>query len=134
VLTGAELDRVFLRARFSAPEPSDALMARVMQAGIALMPAPSGASPENVAPAGVAGPGPFARLWSSLSAGFGGSGVVASLGAVAGIALFLGYSDPDGFSDGFWTSSGTEAGGMTLAEADDGLELEPVAIYFLAGG
>ncbi|MCL4065780.1 hypothetical protein M3484_04270 [Pseudomonas sp. GX19020] len=129
-LTGAELDRVFLLARATAPEPSGALMAHVLQAGLAAMPAPSGAPSRVLRPAGAGFLAGIARLWSSFSAGFGGSGVVASLGAVAALALFLGYSDPAGLGDGFLTA----AGAMTVTEGDDGPELEPVAIYFLAGG
>ncbi|MBJ2150572.1 hypothetical protein [Paracoccus sp. IB05] len=129
-LTGAELDRVFLLARATAPEPPGALMAHVLQAGLAAMPAPSGAPLRGAHPAAAGLLAGIGRIWSSFSAGFGGSAVVASLGAVAALALFLGYSDPAGLSDGFWTGAGAATGG----EGDDGPELEPVAIYFLAGG
>ncbi|NPD15691.1 hypothetical protein HOY34_10805 [Xinfangfangia sp. D13-10-4-6] len=66
----------------------------------------------------------LSRLWAALSAGFGGAGVVASLGAVMMAALFLGYTDPAGLGDNF----------LPASAAEDGLEIEPVAIYFLAGG
>lgn len=131
-LNSQELDRLFIRARATAPEPSEALSAKVMQDALALMPAAKTAPPTPVA-ARAAAPvhghlqalstGWERRFWASLSAGFGGGGAVASLGAVAVIALFLGYSAPAGFAED-----------LIPAATDAGIEIEPVAIYFLAGG
>lgn len=106
-----DLDRLFARARADAPEPSPALVARVLADAEALR-------RRRTAPR-FAG---LRALWLSLSAGFGGGGVLASLGAVAAVAVFLGYSDPAGLGEDFLTTT------------DAGLEIVPVAEYFLSGG
>ncbi|WP_112312302.1 hypothetical protein [Pseudogemmobacter bohemicus] len=133
-LTGPDLDRVFIRARAGAPDPSDALMERVMRDALAAMPA--ALAPVASQPA-MGMRRSLRQLWSSFSAGFGGSGVVASLGAVTAIALFLGYTAPAGIAGGILAEALMPLAGMAdtpAGDGDDGIEIEPVAIYFLAGG
>lgn len=134
-LSMTELDRVFAGAR-AQPEiasgvpPGDAsgagyeaLFARVMADAQAAMSQGQGAAPAFVPAPRPRGLARLAGLWSGLSAGFGGGGVVASLGAVALAALFLGYSTSQGLGEA-----------LLPPPADAGPEIEPVAIYFLAGG
>ncbi|VDC31188.1 dihydroorotate dehydrogenase [Pseudogemmobacter humi] len=124
-----DLDRLFARARADASEPSAALVSRVLADADAVL----AGRRVPVQPRRRPGAG-LRALWLSLSAGFGGGGVLASLGAVAAIAVFLGYSDPAGLG----TTLGAGLGGDFLitmdATSDAGLEIVPVAEYFLSGG
>ena len=114
-MSETELDRLLARARANPPQPSDALMARVLADALAAQP---------VAPApAVPLPAPPRRgFWRALTAGFGGSAVLAGLGGVAMMGLFFGYADPAGLAD------------RLLITTDSGLELVPVAELFLSEG
>lgn len=112
-----DLDGLLAEASLRPAAPSDALMARILADGLALQPKP--------APAGAVRPGtvaPRRGLWARLAEGFGGGGVMAGLGAVAVLGLYVGYTDPGGLS------------ALLMQSSDAGLEMVPAAEMFLTGG
>ncbi|MGA0540924.1 dihydroorotate dehydrogenase [Neotabrizicola sp. VNH66] len=115
-MTEQDLDRLFAAARTSPPPPSEDFMARVLADALE-------AQPRALAP-GVAVPvrPPRRRFWAVLSAGFGGTGVLAGLASVAVLGLFFGYADPTGLTDSLLSGSSSD------------LEMVPVASLFLTEG
>lgn len=96
-----DLDDLFATARQHRPQPSDALMNRVLADALALQPRP--AAP----PA----PAPRPGLLGRLAAAFGGGPVLAGLCTAAVAGLMLGYFSPSTYD--------YLASGLTDAEAID---------------
>lgn len=113
---GAEsrLDSLLALARTQPPDPSAALMARVLAEALALQPQPQPAVPRRAAAL------PRRSPWAALAEAFGGRGVLAGLGAAAVLGLGLGYADPGGLAEQFLS--------------DGGLEMVPAAELILTGG
>ncbi|TCP21411.1 dihydroorotate dehydrogenase [Rhodovulum adriaticum] len=94
-MTDAELDSLFEAARVSAPDPSAALLARIMddamaQAGARAVPDP--------APAPQRRPGGSVRrrLLACVLAGLGGWPSMAGLATAGVVGIWIGYADPVG--------------------------------------
>lgn len=81
-----ELDRLLAAAARTAPEPSDALMQRVLADALALQPQPAALRP---APA-PARANRLSRFFRSL----GGGPALAGLGTAAAFGIVLGYLSP----------------------------------------
>lgn len=124
------LDALLAEARARPPQPSDALMTRVLAEALALQPQPrpemrAGLRPESrpeSRPEPRRAGTPRRRLFATLAEAFGGRGVLAGLGAVAVLGLYLGYADPAGLTD------------RLVFLSDPGLEMTPAAELFLTGG
>lgn len=133
----SDLDRLFAEARGAQVSVSDALMARVMADAQAHL--PMGAMPMIDVP--IVAPSTskisaFRNFWQVLRAGFGGTGVMASLGVVAAVSIALGYADFEGVSAAVLSDANLDSMFGQFAETDGGeaLELVPVAAYFLNEG
>ncbi|MFE3837118.1 hypothetical protein [Pseudogemmobacter sonorensis] len=120
-LWGARLPRQ-LRGRPVAEVPSPPPGPVPGRAGgpVRPVPVPVSARAPSARPASAGG------VWAMLTAGFGGSGVLAGLGAVALLGVFIGYADPSGVAAQFLDLSGEGLEG--------GLELLPAAEIFLSEG
>lgn len=81
-----ELDRLLSAAARTAPQPSDALMQRVLADALALQPQPAALRPAPVP----ARTNRFSRFFRSL----GGGPALAGLGTAAAFGLVLGYLSP----------------------------------------
>ncbi|MCU0903199.1 MAG: dihydroorotate dehydrogenase [Tabrizicola sp.] len=81
-----DLDRLLADAARAVPEPSEALMNRVLADALALQPA----APRLRRP----DPRPGAGLLSRLAAALGGGPVLAGLGTAAVFGMALGYLSP----------------------------------------
>jgi hypothetical protein len=86
VMQDDELDRLLAAAARTAPEPSDALMQRVLADALALQPQPAALRP---APA-PARTNRLSRFFRSL----GGGPALAGLGTAAAFGIVLGYLSP----------------------------------------
>lgn len=114
-----DLEDLFATARANPLPPSDALMARVLADALEAQPKPAAPLAMRAAMA------PRRGFWSTLAAGFGGSGVLAGLGAAAALGLLVGYVNPAGL------------GGLAdsvLSTSSGALELVPAADIFLTEG
>ena len=122
-----DLDRLFALGRSADRDPSADLMARILQDAAEYQPRAA----QAFTPRPAAAPSLLLRLWRGLTAGIAGGPVLASLGALAIAAVFLGYSATAGMSEGLLaeTLMGLEAAGSTT-----GYEIFPVAEYFLSEG
>jgi hypothetical protein len=89
-----DLDILFAAARAERPEPSEALMARVLADALANQPAPVRAAPAPVIAPAAPQRGPLAAL-ADL---FGGFGALAGMGAAAVAGVFIGFVQPDGLT------------------------------------
>lgn len=120
-MDGKELDRLLARMRALPPEPSAALMERVLADALAGLPRADPAVTPPAPPQAM----PARRGWlRALVAGaFGGAGVVpAGLAAAAMLGLFLGYADPGEVTERLFSTAGSE------------LELLPAAAIFISEG
>lgn len=86
------VDDLFALARQRPAAPSEALLARVLEDGLALQPPPRAlaAPPPAAAPRG---------LWGALADLFGGVAPLAGIGTAAAAGLVLGFVQPQGLSD-----------------------------------
>ena len=126
VMTEQDLDLLLAEARRDNAAISPGFMARLLEDALAAQPAPApiqpaGFQPAQILPSMRAAPR-WRSLWTALSAGFGGGGVVAGLCGAAVLGLWVGYADPGGLTETFTTTS------------EAGLEIAPAAEYFLTGG
>jgi len=80
-----ELDDLFATAREKSPEPSVALLARVLDDARAHQPAPM------ILPRAMPQAAPF---WARMVAGFGGGKALAGLGTAALAGFWLGLAEP----------------------------------------
>lgn len=99
-----DLDDLFAAARADRPQPSDALMQRVLDDALALQPRPEPLAPPRA-------PAPRPGLFARLSQAFGGGPALAGVFSAAVAGLVLGYLDPMTYD--YLT------GGLTGAEAVD---------------
>lgn len=119
-MTEQELDRLFAAARANPLPASEGFMTRALADALEAQPRP--------APAGAPAPVRAHRrgFWARLTAGFGGTGVLAGLASVAVMGLFFGYADPTGLTDSLLSGQGAGSG--------SDLEMVPVAALFLTEG
>jgi len=85
------MDDLFALARQRPAEPSEALMRRVLEDGLALQPPPR----PLIAPTPPASRG----LWRALADLFGGVAPLAGIGTAAAAGLVLGFVQPQSLSD-----------------------------------
>lgn len=109
-----DLDELFIQMRTNAPQPSDALMARIM------------ADAMDAQPRRTMRATPPARMgfWATLSAVFGGAGALAGVGSAAMAGLVLGIAQPapvSALTQAFW---GTPLETVELIPSLDGFLTE----------
>lgn len=86
-----DLEALFAAASAERPEPSAALMARILQDAARLQPAPQVLGPALVSPPPRAG---FAAWLAGVSAALGGGRALAGLSLAGMTGLFLGVAEP----------------------------------------
>lgn len=111
-----DLDALFAEARSHAPEPSDALMARVLADALAAQPTPAAFA--------VAVPPPPRGLLTRLADLFGGMGALAGVGGAAVAGLFLGFVQPSGLSSFSAALTGGQIDSLSLVASVDDLFAE----------
>lgn len=90
MMTEAGLDDLFAQARSAQPQPSEALMARVLADGLAAQP--------RVAVAAVPVVERRPGLWARIVWALGGAGALAGMGSAAAAGLYIGFVQPVGLS------------------------------------
>lgn len=115
-----DLDALLAAAREARPEPSEAIMARVLADAMAHQPRPA-VLPVAAQASAAAAVLPF---WARLAAVFGGTGAVARMGTAAVAGLAIGLVQPAGLS---------RLGDAMLGAPLETVELIPDVGAFLAG-
>lgn len=93
----SDLDDLLAAARADRPDPSPALMARVLDDAARLQPRPVAAVARRAAPR----PG----IWALLTGAFGGSGALAGMAAAGLAGVWVGVAQPVPIADlsgGLW--------------------------------
>ena len=114
-LTDSELDRLLANAAASGPEPSEALLARVMADADAVL-------AERGAGAGLAPVGAVPRGWlRSFADAIGGWPAIAGLATATVAGIWIGYAQPgsvSGIADGFLATGASYDLGDFMPEYD----------------
>jgi len=125
-MQNSDLDDLFAAARAAAPQPSDALLARVGADGLRLLPRPPAhtARPSTLRPRGLRG------LLADMVLAVGGLGGAAGLASAMLAGLWIGFAQPQGLSvltEGLTT-------GLSFDAALDSVELIPSLDPFATEG
>lgn len=88
-MTGPDLDSLFAAAREDLPQPSEALMARILADAVAML-------PQTVALPGATAARTARTGWFDwLAAPFGGGGPLAGVGLAMVAGIFIGVAQPE---------------------------------------